>query len=160
MTLSDFLRRAELALAVLLSATALFLLIVRATHAGALWRDECAVVNLARMPALADIARNFQREAFPLPFPIVVRGYTNVVGTSDLALRCFGIALGGNRVWFVGGIKLPPKGRPPLAPHTHQMDPPAGIMLILVNRGWNNRALLFDPQRTRSDRLAGIERSD
>jgi hypothetical protein len=93
-TRPDFLKRAELSLAVLLSATALFLLIVRATHAGALWRDECAVVNLARMSTLADIARNFQHEAFPLPFPILVRGYTNVVGTSDLALRCFGIAAG------------------------------------------------------------------
>jgi len=93
-TRPDFLKRAEWAVAVLLSATALFLLVVRATHAGPLWRDECAVVNLARMPGLADISRNFQHEAFPLPFPILVRGYTNVVGTSDAALRCFGIAAG------------------------------------------------------------------
>jgi len=93
-TRPDFLKRAEWALAVLLSATALFLLVVRVTDAGPLWRDECAVVNLARMPSLADIARNFQHEAFPLPFPILVRGYTNVVGTSDAALRCFGIAAG------------------------------------------------------------------
>jgi hypothetical protein len=93
-TRPDFLKPAEGAVAVLLSATALFLLVVRATHAGPLWRDECAVVNLARMPGLADISRNFQHEAFPLPFPILVRGYTNVVGTSDAALRCFGIAAG------------------------------------------------------------------
>jgi hypothetical protein len=93
-TRPDFLKRAEWALAVLLSVTALFLLVVRATHAGALWRDECAVVNLARMPGLADIARNFQHEAFPLPFPILVRGYTNVLGTGDAALRCFGVAAG------------------------------------------------------------------
>jgi hypothetical protein len=93
-TRPDFLKRAELSLAVLLSATAFFLLVVRATHAGALWRDECAVVNLARMPALTDVARNFQHEAFPLPFPIFVRAYTIGVGTSDAALRGFGIAAG------------------------------------------------------------------
>jgi heme/copper-type cytochrome/quinol oxidase subunit 4 len=88
----DFLKRAEFALAVLLTATALFLLVIRATHAGALWRDECAVVNLARMPSLADITRNFQHEAFP--FPILIRAYTNVFGSSDTALRSFGIAAG------------------------------------------------------------------
>jgi hypothetical protein len=93
-TRPDFLKRAEWTLAALLSVTALFLLVVRATHAGPLWRDECAVVNLARMPSLADIARNFEHEAFPVPFPILVRGYTNVVGTSDAALRSFGIAAG------------------------------------------------------------------
>jgi len=80
--------------AVLLSTMALFLLVVRATHAGALWRDECAVVNLARMPSVADIVRNFQHEAFPVPFPILIRAYTNVFGDGDIALRCFGIAAG------------------------------------------------------------------
>ena len=94
MTRPDFLKRAEWALAVLLSATALFLLVVRATHAGPLWRDECAVVNLARMPSVADIVRNFQHEAFPVPFPILIRAYTNVFGDSDIALRCFGIGAG------------------------------------------------------------------
>ena len=73
---------------------ALFLLVVRATHAGALWRDECAVVNLARMPSVADIVRNFQHEAFPVPFPILIRAYTNVFGDGDIALRCFGITAG------------------------------------------------------------------
>ena len=94
MTRLDFLKRAEWILAVLLTATALFLLVIRATHAGALWRDECAVVNLARMPTVADITRNFQHEAFPVPFPILVRVYTNVFRSGDAALRCFGIAAG------------------------------------------------------------------
>lgn len=94
MTRLDFLKRAEWGLAILLTATALFLLVIRATHAGALWRDECAVVNLARMPSLADVSQNFQHEAFPVPFPIFVRAYTNVFGSSDAALRCFGIAAG------------------------------------------------------------------
>ena len=90
----DFLKRSELAFAVLLTATTLFLLVIRATHAGALWRDECAVVNLARMPSLTDITQNFQHEAFPVPFPILIRTYTNVFGSSDAALRCFGVAAG------------------------------------------------------------------
>ena len=91
---SDFLKRLEWALAILLSATALFLLAIRATHAGALWRDECAVVNLARMPSVADIWRNFQHEAFPVPFQLLVRAYTDFFGSSDFALRAFGIAAG------------------------------------------------------------------
>lgn len=94
MTRSDFLKRLEWALAILLSATAVVLLAVRATHAGALWRDECAVVNLARMPTVADIAQNFQHEAFPIPFPLFVRAYTNVLGTNDVALRAFGFLAG------------------------------------------------------------------
>lgn len=94
MTRSDFLKRLEWALAILLSATAVVLLAVRATHAGALWRDECAVVNLARMPSVADIAQNFQHEAFPIPFPLFIRAYTNVLGTNDVALRAFGILAG------------------------------------------------------------------
>src|SRR5205823_9962507 len=55
-TRADFLKRAEWTVAILLSLTVLFLLAVRVTHAGALWRDECAVVNLARMPSVTDIA--------------------------------------------------------------------------------------------------------
>ena len=92
--MTNFLKRAEWALAILLSAAAIFLLVVRVTHAGALWRDEVAVVNLARMPSVTDIARNFQHEAFPLPFPLFVRAYADIVGTSDGALRSFGFLAG------------------------------------------------------------------
>ncbi len=99
----DFLKRAEWGLAILLTATALFLLAIRATHAGALWRDECAVVNLARMPSVADITRNFQHEAFPVPFPVFVRAYTNIFGASDSALRSFGMVAGAA---LLGGLWL------------------------------------------------------
>jgi len=90
----DLLKRAEWIVAVLLSAMSIFLLVVRISHAGALWRDEVAVVNLARMPSVPDIAENFQHEAFPIPFPLFVRVYTNLFGTSDLALRTFGFVAG------------------------------------------------------------------
>ncbi len=90
----EYLKRVEWALAIVLTAVSLFLLITRFTHAGPLWRDECAVINLARMPTIADITRNFQHEAFPVPFPILVREYTNIFGDSDATLRVFGL-LGG-----------------------------------------------------------------
>lgn len=89
-----FLKRAEWIIAILLSATAIFLLVVRATHAGALWRDECAVVQLAQMPSVSDVFHNFQHEAFPPLFPLIVRGYIFVFGSTDTALRVFGFLVG------------------------------------------------------------------
>jgi hypothetical protein len=62
---SDFFTTAEWCLGVLLTVVIVTLLAVRATHAGALWRDECAVVQLSRMPSISDVVRNFQHEAFP-----------------------------------------------------------------------------------------------
>ena len=85
---------AELVTAVFLSILVLFFLGVRATHAGALWRDEAATVQLAQMPALNDVAKNFQHEAFPLPFPLLIRSYTALFGASDASLRRFGFAIG------------------------------------------------------------------
>ena len=90
----DELRRVEWVVAVLLSLMVLFLITVRMNHAGALWRDECAVVQLARMPHVSDITGNFQHEAFPVPFPILIRGYTNLFGDSDISLRVSGAAVG------------------------------------------------------------------
>ncbi|MEY2602022.1 MAG: hypothetical protein QOJ36_1341, partial [Verrucomicrobiota bacterium] len=73
---------------------AIFLLAVRANHAGALWRDECASVQLARMPSVSDVLRNFQHEAFPPFFPLIVRIYTILFGSSDTVLRIFGFCVG------------------------------------------------------------------
>src|SRR5438067_13225924 len=42
--------RVEWIVAIALSAVVLFLLVVRATHAGALWRDEAESAQSARMP--------------------------------------------------------------------------------------------------------------
>lgn len=90
----NLLKCAEWILGTLLSATVLFLLMVRATHAGALWRDECAVVHLARMPSISDIFRNFQHEAFPPLFPLTIRVYTTLFGMSDTVFRIFGFCVG------------------------------------------------------------------
>ena len=94
MTRLDLIKRAEWILAIGLSLLLICLLMVRATHAGALWRDEAAVVQLAQMPGIADIARTFQHEAFPPLFPIMVRVYTKLLGTSDAAMRVFGFCVG------------------------------------------------------------------
>ncbi|MEY2491716.1 MAG: hypothetical protein QOH24_667 [Verrucomicrobiota bacterium] len=102
---------AELVVAACLSLTLLVLLFVRATHGGALWRDECGALHLAQLSSFSEIARNFQHEAFPLLFPTTLRLYSHIFGTSDAALRFFGFVVGVGFVaatWFV----MPPKERP------------------------------------------------
>ncbi|PYK59274.1 MAG: hypothetical protein DME43_09320 [Verrucomicrobia bacterium] len=91
---SNLLAKAEWLLGLLLTAIVVSLLVARTFHAGALWRDECAVVQLAQMPTVGDIAHNFQHEAFPPLFPLIVRGYITVFGSTDAALRFFGFCVG------------------------------------------------------------------
>lgn len=86
-----------------LSLLVVFLLVVRATHAGALWRDECDSVELARMPGFADILGNLKFTSFPILFPTTVRLFTTLFGTSDVTLRCFGFLVGAGLLavaWF------------------------------------------------------------
>jgi hypothetical protein len=99
----DIITRVELLTAILLSAIILFFLFVRSMHAGALWRDEAATLQLAQMPTLGDVAANFQHEAFPLPFPLLIRTYFALFGASDANLRWFGFVIGAAMVavaWF------------------------------------------------------------
>ena len=111
---SDLLTKAERLLGFFLTATIISLLLVRAFHAGALWRDECAVVQLAEMPSLSDLLGNFQHEAFPPLFPFIVRIYTILFGSSDTVLRVFGFCVGGllvgafwiNSRLFCSGVPL------------------------------------------------------
>jgi hypothetical protein len=90
----DRFKYTEWATAILLTLTILVLLMVRAQHAGALWRDECASVQLAEMPTLSNVLKNFQHESFPVVFPFTLRAYAAVFGTSDAAFRAFGVAVG------------------------------------------------------------------
>ena len=85
--------RVEWIVAIALSAVVLFLLVVRTTHAGALWRDEAESAQLARMP-IGEMVENIQYTSFPILFPVFVRAYTTALGTSDIGLRCFGLAVG------------------------------------------------------------------
>src|SRR5205823_13992773 len=88
------LKYAERIVGILLSATVVVLLIVHATHTGALWRDEAATLQLAQMSTVGEIAANFQHEAFPIPFALLIRTYVGVFGASDASLRWFGFAIG------------------------------------------------------------------
>ena len=91
---SKFFKYCEWTVAILLSTVVLFFLCVRATHAGALWRDEAAMLQLAQMPTVGEIAANFQHEAFPIPFPLLIRTYVGVFGANDASLRWFGFTVG------------------------------------------------------------------
>lgn len=93
---SKLIKYAEWTVAVVLSLLVLALLLVRATHAGALWRDECDSLELARMPAFTDIVHNLKFTSFPILFPTSVRIFTTLFGTSDGALRCFGFLVCGS----------------------------------------------------------------
>ncbi|PYK32285.1 MAG: hypothetical protein DME57_00410, partial [Verrucomicrobia bacterium] len=62
---SETLRRVEFVTAITLSILAVALLIVRATHAAGLWRDECDTVATATLP-FPELLRYFQFDALPL----------------------------------------------------------------------------------------------
>jgi hypothetical protein len=87
-------KRAEQALAVLITLLAAVLHLLRVRHAGALWRDEAGAAQLAAFPSLREVFTNFPHEAFPLLFPVTLRTYVGVFGDSDLAFRLFGLAVG------------------------------------------------------------------
>jgi len=88
------LKRAEWTIAILVSATVLFVFFIRATHAGGLWRDECDSLELARLPTFGDVFHNLRFTSFPILFPTTIRLFTNLFGTSDAALRAFGFLIG------------------------------------------------------------------
>jgi len=77
----------------LMTAIALCLHIARVHSAGPLWRDEIAVLNLARMN-WHEIVTGFQHEGFPLLFPALLREYAGLLGTGNTALRVFGFGTG------------------------------------------------------------------
>jgi hypothetical protein len=90
----SLLARSEWVLAILLTAVVLFLLNVRVTHVGGLWRDECESVQLVQMPRLADVFGHVGYSSFPVLFTVVLKAYIALFGDSDLALRAFGYAVG------------------------------------------------------------------
>ena len=94
-----WIERIEWVAAILLTATVLSLVIARTVNAGPLWRDECDSLQLARMPRFVDLLRHLQFTGFPILFPITVRMYTRLFGTTDIALRCFGLAAA---IFFLG----------------------------------------------------------
>jgi hypothetical protein len=73
-------------------------LTVRARHSGPLWRDECGAVQLAQQQSLRQVWEMFPHEAFPMLFPLTIRSYTAIAGSSDFALRALGITIGAGMV--------------------------------------------------------------
>jgi hypothetical protein len=79
--------------ALLLTGSAAAVQIVRAAHAGPLWRDEAGALAIAQLPTLGEMLRRFPHEAFPLAFPLTLRGWLSIGGDSDGSLRIFGAAV-------------------------------------------------------------------
>lgn len=95
-----FIKRVEWVAAILISLLILFLLVVRAQHAGGLWRDECTSMRLASLSSVADI---HERYPYPLLFPALVRIHTSMFGESDASVRAFGVETG---IAFIGAAWL------------------------------------------------------
>ena len=91
---NHWIKRIECILAGLLSIAVLLFLFVRATHAGGIWRDEANSVQIAVLPTVRDIWNNLAFDSFPLLFNLILRTYVDLFGTSDVALRAFGVAIG------------------------------------------------------------------
>jgi hypothetical protein len=79
--------------ALLLTVAAAAVQFVRVSHAGPLWRDEAGALAIAQLPNVRAMLRWFPHEAFPLAFPLTLRGWLTVGGDSDVSLRWFGAAV-------------------------------------------------------------------
>ncbi len=71
------------------------LLLLTATHAGPLWRDEVNTANVAQMPSLRELWNNLPCESFPPLWHLVLRG-SEAIGLpgSDFAIRILGLGVG------------------------------------------------------------------
>ena len=88
-------RHLEWIVALLVAALIVVLHVVNMTHAGGLWRDEAAAVNLALFPSLGEIWSHLEHESFPLLLTLLLRSWNAIgFGSSDLALRAFGMLIG------------------------------------------------------------------
>lgn len=64
-------------------------------HAGALWRDEVASVNLANLPSLQAIWSHTHLDSFPILWPTLLHGWVSVgLGETDFGLRVLGLIFG------------------------------------------------------------------
>ena len=82
------------AAAVFATFCALGMLLMFRRHAGGLWRDEVNSVNFSTLPTLGDMWKNSDCESFPLLWPLIERGWTRLLGTSDDVIRDVGLLTG------------------------------------------------------------------
>ena len=86
-----FLRQPDWVVAVLITAAVIWLHGFFSIHAGALWRDEVNLVNLAGRHSLNDMAG----DSFPVLMPLIVHGWSAMgPGRSDEGLRFLGALIG------------------------------------------------------------------
>ena len=89
------LRRAESAVAVMLTLAAVWLHVVNARFAGPLWRDEVNTVGLVTLPTSADVWQNLQFDSFPLVWVMILRQIAGATGPmNDTAFRVVGLIIG------------------------------------------------------------------
>ena len=98
-----------------LTVAAIVLQVINFRHAGGLWRDEAAAVNLAQMPSWSAIWAHVEHESFPLLITAVIRIWTAIgFGGTDAALRTLGLVISASLLaalwWSTWRLTL----RPPL----------------------------------------------
>ncbi|MFN2507835.1 MAG: hypothetical protein ABR589_03585 [Chthoniobacterales bacterium] len=90
-----WMQRVEWILAAVLILLILILHLANMRHAGGLWRDETAAVNLALLPGFSDVWANLEHESFPLLFTMLLRGWSALgFAANDVGLRTFGLIVG------------------------------------------------------------------
>ena len=92
---SDRLTKAEWGVCVAATLAAIWLHVIYLTHAGGLWRDEAAVVQLAVLPGAGEVWEMLPHGGTPALFPAAVRLWSAIgFGASDFGLRCLGFGIG------------------------------------------------------------------
>ena len=81
--------------ALALTGSAVLLHLFSLTQAGGLWRDEIAIVGIARLPSWAEMFRGLPHDHCPVVFPAVVRVWTALgLARTDAGLRLLGLGVG------------------------------------------------------------------
>ncbi|WP_437186882.1 hypothetical protein SH668x_000249 [Planctomicrobium sp. SH668] len=83
----------EWGISLLLTFVAVVLVVIGFLYVGPLWRDEAAFLQVATLPDWNDVRQLFHFEAFPLAFHGLIRTLTAQIGTSDAALRSYGLVV-------------------------------------------------------------------
>ena len=98
---------AEWCVAGLTTLVVVTLLLVRATSAGPLWRDECGTAQLVHGATATQIWERFPHEAFPPPYFLAVQKYGQLFGETDFSFRILGLMIGLctlGIIWFYAWI--------------------------------------------------------
>lgn len=86
---------AEWLLAGWLTVVAVYLHAVFFQHAGALWRDETGIVNIALLPSWGEVWKTLPHDHCPILFPALVRIWSEAgPGKTDAGLRILGLGIG------------------------------------------------------------------